>query len=93
MIKSVRSLVVISFIIVVTVFGGCTKKERAKNFGGSFTVKLECGQKLYDVTWKGDNLWYATRPMREGEEPETYTFVEDSSYGIFEGKVTFVECK
>ena len=83
----------LSIVLALAILGGCTQKERAKHFGSGFTVKLECGQKLYDQTWKEDNLWYATRPMREGEEPETYSFMEDSSYGVFEGKVTFVECR
>lgn len=59
--------------------------------GGTTTVELPVDHKLFDVTWKKDNLWYATRPMRADETPETYTFKEDSSFGIFEGTVIFVE--
>lgn len=79
-------------IILTFAFAGCTEKERAKRYGGSFTVKLECGQKLFTITWKEDSLWYATRPMRPDETAETYTFSEDSAWGAFEGKVTLVEC-
>lgn len=37
------------------------------------------------------DLWYATRPMREGEIPETTTFQEKSALGIVEGTVIFIE--
>jgi hypothetical protein len=67
--------------------------ERAKHFGGSMTIKLDRGQKLVDVTWKESSLWYMTKPMREGDEAETYSFKEDSSYGIMQGTVIFVETK
>lgn len=91
--KFARSLIALSIVLAIALIGGCTEKQRAKQLGGSMTVRLECGQKLFDVTWKNDNLWYATRPMRHGEVPETYTFIEDSSFGVMEGKVTFVECR
>lgn len=90
--KFVQMFTALSIILALALVG-CTEKQRAKQFGGHMTVKLECGQKLFDLTWKEDNLWYATRPMREGEVAETYTFVEDSSWGAFEGKVTLIECR
>lgn len=71
---------------------GCTENEMAKNFGGTMYVDLDCGQKLFDITWKNDSFWYATRPMRDEEFAETYTFQEDSAYGIYEGKVIVREC-
>ena len=43
----------------------CTANCRAKNFGGKMAIDLPCDQKLFDVTWKEDNLWYAMRPMEE----------------------------
>lgn len=80
-------------ILALMSLGACTDQDRVKNWGGSMTVKLHCGQKLFDVTWKEDNIWYATRPMHEDEVPETYTYVEESSWDNFEGTLTFVECK
>jgi K+ transporter len=69
----------------------CTANQRAKNYGGMMTVNLPPGQKLIIATWKEDALWYLTRQMKPGEEPETYMFREDSSFGIFQGTVMFKE--
>lgn len=69
----------------------CTENQRAKTFGGNADVELPAGTKLVDMTWKNENLWYATRPMREGEFPETTTMQEQSSFGMVEGTVTFIE--
>ena len=86
--KKVFVLMLISLLLV-----GCTANERAKYYGGTMKIELEAGQKLVDVTWKESSLWYMTREMREGEFPETYTFKEESSFGIVEGKVIFIERK
>jgi uncharacterized lipoprotein YehR (DUF1307 family) len=83
------AIIIITSIMLI----GCTSNERAKHFGGSMTIKLDRGQKLVDVTWKESSLWYMTKPMREGDEAETYSFKEDSSYGIMQGTVIFVETK
>lgn len=83
-------------LFLLTVFlmlsiSGC--QSVTKSFGGSMTLKLEPGVKLEEITWKEDSLWYLTRPMRDGEEPETHTFQQSSEFGIFEGTVTVVESK
>jgi hypothetical protein len=70
-----------------------TENSRAKRFGGTMNVELPQGQKLFDVTWKENSIWYATRPMRSGETAEVYSFQEDSALGIIEGKVIFTEQK
>ena len=71
----------------------CTQNERAKAFGGTASVDLPSNQKLVTATWKDQNLWYLTRPMRSDETPETYTLKESSSYGLVEGTVIFNESK
>ncbi len=75
------------------VLSGCTQNERAKNFGGKMTIKLEKGHKLVNATWKDDSLWLLTRPMREGEDAEVLTFKQESSWGVWEGEVSLVEQK
>ncbi len=82
-------------IIISCLTLGCTENERARAWDGKSTVELKCNQKLFDVTWKNADLWFATRPMRAGEEAERYTFSESSNWGMMEGTVTFVEsvCK
>ena len=62
-----------------------------KSFGGTMTVELPTKSKLLGVTWKGDNLWYLVRPMRDGENPEYYTFQEKSVFGSVEGQVVLKE--
>lgn len=76
---------------VVLLSSGC--QAATKSLGGSMTLELDPGEKLIEITWKDDSLWYLTRPMREDEEPETYKFKQSSEFGIFEGTVTVVESK
>ncbi len=72
---------------------GCTENQRAKQFGGTVTVDLPKEEKLVIVTWKDDNMWYLTRPFKDGEEPETYKFKEESSWGLAEGTVIIKESR
>lgn len=69
----------------------CTKQEMAKSLGGTTVLDLPTCEKLVNVTWKDAELWYLSRPFHEGEIAETYSFKEDSSYGLLEGKVTIKE--
>ena len=87
--KIITGLCVLSTICMLT---GCQSATRS--MGGNTTINLEPNQKLELITWKDDDsLWYLTRPMREDEKPETFTFQEDSNLGIIEGKVIFKESK
>jgi uncharacterized protein YceK len=70
---------------------GCNTVTR--RMGGTQTVDLPKGQKFIEATWKDDSLWYTTRPMRESETAETFTFQESSNMGVLEGKVIFKESK
>jgi hypothetical protein len=56
-------------------------------------MDLPSGQKLVIVTWKDDNLWVLTKPMTEKDVAETYTFQEESSFGILEGTYIITEKK
>jgi len=85
----VRAILLVLVILLV----GCTENQRAKSFGGKTAVNLPPNEKLVNVTWKDANLWYLHRPMRSDEVAETYTFQEQSSYGVVEGVVTFKESK
>ncbi len=82
----------IRLILFAVVLSACTENSRARNFGGSGTIAVPCGQKVVNATWKETNLWYLTRPMREGEVPETYSFSESSQFGVLEGAMTIKEC-
>lgn len=85
-------LVAIAIVMVLTLFS-CTENSRAKSFGGTAHITLPANQKLLNATWKDDNLWYLTRPMRDDETPETYTFSEESSWGIWEGAYIIKETR
>lgn len=84
---------IIFYILVAMALISCTENQRARNFGGTVTIKLEAGQKLVSASWKQDNLWFLLEPMDSTDVPKTKTFYEDSSFGMMNGKVVFVETK
>lgn len=63
----------------------------ARNYGGTMEMDLPAGEKLVECTWKDDDLFYLTRPMRTAEKPETYKFREKSNFGVLEGTVIIHE--
>lgn len=71
----------------------CTDNQRTKAFGGDMTIKVPCDQVVFDTTWKGEDLWYATHPAGEGWRPEKKVFTEYSSFGLVQGHVTLVESR
>ncbi len=81
-------------ILCLLIMGSMTGCQWAtKNYGGSTTIYLEANQKLEEITWKDNALWYLTRPMTEDDVAETHTFQEQSNMGVFEGTVTIIESK
>lgn len=89
-----KKLVALAVVLICVIgFCGCSDNFRAKHWGGTMNIDLPKGEKLEVVTWKEQELWYLTRPMREGETAENWTFREKSSYGLVEGKVVFKESK
>ena len=65
-----------------------------REFGGTTKIKLEPGEKLVEVTWKGDgDLWYLVEPMDSDYTPKTKVFKESSNLGVVSGKVIFIEKK
>lgn len=92
-----KTILIICFIFLILLGGGtcaynCNKQHIARNWGGSMTVDLEPGEKLETVTWKEDELWYQTRPMRPDEQPEEHTFHQKKAgTGRWDGKVVLKE--
>lgn len=70
---------------------GC--QSVTKSFGGDMTLDLEPNQKLEEITWKDDSLWYLTKPMTEDDVAETHVFQQSTDFGVFEGTVTIKEHK
>ena len=85
-----RKAIVIA-LMAVMLLSGC--HGATKSFGGNMELRLEPGQKLEEITWKDDTLWYLTRPMRDDEKPETHVFHAESEFHVFEGTVTIIESK
>lgn len=80
-------------ICLALILCACTGQERARVWGGTESLKLQPNEKLVLVTWKENNLWILTRPMKPEENAETYTFGESSAWGVAEGKVIIKETK
>ena len=87
-----KKLLVIGLLGLIA-FGltGCNAMSRS--FGGTINVNIPENQKLVQATWKESSLWYLTKPMKQEDVAETYTFQEDSNFGVLEGKVVFKESK
>ena len=85
--KMLNSILIV--FMLMTLLTGC--QSVVKSMGGSMI--LEPNQKLEEITWKDDSLWYLTRPMTENDIAETHTFQQSTDFGVFEGTVTIVETK
>lgn len=71
-----KKLFVVAALALIMV--SCTDNQRAKSFGGTYSVELPAGEKLVNVTWKTEaDLWYLTRKMTVKDTAETYTFKQD----------------
>ena len=79
-------------LLLLLSLASCTH-YKARKLGGDVTIYLNPGEKLVEVTWKNNNLWYLVEPMEEDYEPKVKVFKENSNAGIFEGSVTFRERK
>lgn len=88
-----KFLILLSIVVVSFLASNCTQNQRAKSFGGKAEITLPQGQKLLVATWKDDNLWYLTRPVRSDENAETYEFQEASSFGLLNGTYIIHEKK
>jgi len=77
--------------IVIGTFCSCDQYI-TRELGGTTEIELEPGEKLVEVTWKGDgDLWYLVEPMNSDYVPKKKVFKESSNLGIAHGKVIFIE--
>ncbi|MFT6125799.1 MAG: hypothetical protein ACJAVA_000240 [Flavobacteriaceae bacterium] len=88
--KKLKTAVVLILLITL---GACTSNQRAKSFGGTAKLEIPCGQKVINITWKGEDLWYSTIPMEEDYVPKIHSFKEQSSFGLMEGNYLLIESK
>lgn len=75
----------------VLLLAGCSANERARNFGGTMEIELPPNTKFINATWKDTNVWYLYRDRKPGESVDSYTFKEDSTFGLIEGTIIFNE--
>ncbi len=90
-----KYIIIIASIMVVATIVSCDFFDNrwAKHYGGTMTIKVKKGYKVTEATWKDDQLWYLIEPMDSDYEPKKKEFVENSEYGVLEGKVIFKESK
>ena len=69
--------------ITLLALASCTDNQRARNFGGTETIKIEPQEKFINITWKKDNLWVIVQDTITG----TIYAKEKSSFGVMQGKV------
>lgn len=80
----------IAIITSLVFLAGCTENERAKQFGGTATLKPSNAEwRLVTLTWKANELWGLWYEPSTGK----CYFKEDSSWGVMEGVVVIENCK
>lgn len=88
--KKILTMTAIVSVLILSL-NGC--QTTTKNWGGNTTLELEPNEKLEEITWKDDSLWYLTRTMTENDIAEIHVFKQSSNWGVLEGTVTIVESK
>lgn len=88
-----KQLIAITAFALLIFLSACTDNQRAKAWGGIITVDIPKGNKLVTATWKNEDLWYLYTPMASEDVPKTSILKEQSSFGVIEGAVHFVETK
>ena len=82
----------ILFILITVLCLTSCEQYLTRTIGGTTKIELEPGEKLVEVTWKGNgDLWYLVEPMDSDYIPKVKTFKESSNTGVLEGKVIFYE--
>lgn len=89
--QEMRKKVIVVAVLCSILLLGC--QTMARDMGGTVEIQLEPNQKLEEITWNEDSLWYLTRPMTKDDVAETHVFRESSKFGALEGKVIIVESK
>lgn len=88
-----KKIIGILGVLFTLLLVSCTENQRARTFGGSMVIHLPAGEKLVMATWKETDLFYLTEPMDSDYTPKTKLFKEDSSFGVLETEVKFIETK
>lgn len=88
------------FIVIVVIgiflfFGirSCSPQAMTRSWGGTMDITLEPNEKLIEVTWKDNSLWFLTKKMTDNDIAESYAFYEKDTIGMLEGCVNIDEVK
>lgn len=84
--------IILSLVLIIMSIS-CTENQRARRLGGKMTVTLPKGMKLNMATWKDSNLFYLMEEMDSTYIPKTKIFKENSSWGMMQTEVKFVESR
>lgn len=52
-------------VVAIASAGGCSEQEPVKNWSGNMEVTLKPNNKLVEVTWNDNSLWYLTKEMTD----------------------------
>jgi len=92
--KKLISFMCLCLVMAMAIsFSSCTENQRAKHWGGSMTINVKSGYKVTMATFKENDMWYMVEPMDEDYVPKDKMLIEDSNWGMIEGKVTFHETR
>lgn len=83
--------IIASILVILITIAGCNQQMMSKNYGGSMEIELDQGKKLVNCTWKDTDMWILVTDRATNEVAKTYEFVEKSTYGVMEGKITIKE--
>jgi hypothetical protein len=72
---------------------GHTITAISRKLGADTTLDLPQHEKLVNVNWEKDSMWYLTRPMTDSDTAETYIYRENSTLGAIQGSVKIIEHK
>lgn len=88
--EMMKLIIATAFLVFAT---SCTEQQIVRRYGGKMSIELPKGEKLLMATWKESNLFYLTEPMDSGYTPNVKMFRENSSFGVFESEITFIESR
>lgn len=84
---------ILLFVFIIFAFVSCTAQMRVRTFGGKMEIELPKGERLMMASWKDSDLYYLIEPMDSNYTPKVKRYIEDSSFGIIESEIIFIESR
>ena len=87
-------IILVVVILIANLCSSCTDNQRAKRWGGNMTINVEPGYEVMMATFKDDaDMWYMVRKMSDDYVPTDKILIENSTWNVLEGRVTFHETR